>query len=110
MTYAVDYSDDYLYCDGIETISITPRATGVEQTGVKAIRDTLSVERINTGAFFGFSPNSLSFVCWTATMGGINPIPGDTIEDADGVQYIVLFTRLIADLGQYELVANKAQT
>jgi len=101
-TYTVDYSDDYLYLDGIETMTFTAKnPSGTPLAGVKALRSHPS-RRQTTGGVLGVEPTDVMFVLWIDTLDSNTPKNGDNLTDSDGVVYIISSVVQVPDLSQYK--------
>lgn len=88
MSLATDIADDYLFFDGVETVTFA----GV--TTVKALREPLSRSEVAFGPQIGISPSDVAINLWVSTMGGNTPQPGDTITDASSNVYQILSCQL----------------
>jgi len=107
--YSVDYSADYNYVDGIETISLTPQnpaATAI--TGIKAVRSTVNLSEVQQYGSIGTNTGDVLFVIYLATT-TTAPLDEDLITDAAGVKYIVQSVRMLADEGQARTVCKQVQ-
>lgn len=98
MTLATDIADDYLFFDGLESVTLTPRSAGVDGTpvtSVSALRGpTLTVPRNNEAATLD-EVSAGTWELFTATLGATVPAPGDKITDASSVSWRIVGVRTL---------------
>lgn len=108
MSLSVDYSGDYQFIDGIETVSLTPQNPAAAAiTGVSATRTTLSKDPTVPGDAYSGESESIVFFLWTATTSSTTPKPGDYITDASSVVHVITSVSTRSDGAQYRCLTNK---
>src|SRR4051812_10545285 len=110
MTLATDIASDYAGFDGVETVTLTPRATpGSPNTTVKALRGPVKRSEIyNLGGTLGLSTRSTAFSLFTASLAGTEPIDGDKITQGDGKVWIILSAELLTLGTRYRCLCNRS--
>lgn len=104
MTLPVDYSNDWQFADGVETVTITPKhPAAVAYSGLKAVRTSTSEAAASLGGDYGPEPKSVTFYVWTAGLGSYKPNQGDTVTDDSGQVWIVQLTSYRSDASQWSL-------
>lgn len=88
---ALDLSDDYVFFDDVNDVTLERPAGTVIASGVKALWRTASHEEI---ANLGLANTASKFQLWQATLGGQTPQAGDRIVDAGGNDYDIVLVEL----------------
>ena len=88
------YAADYQYIDGIETVALIKRPSGVSEspiTGVKAKRRNFDRRASATLGIASIAVDETLFVIWNDTIGSAVPEQGDELRTADpgGVTYTI---------------------
>lgn len=104
MAFPVDYSDDWQWVDGVETLTITPQhPTATEITGVKGVRASVSEAAASLGGDYGPEPRLVGFYVWVDTLGGYTPNQGDRVTDESSNVWVIASTSLRSDESQWGL-------
>ena len=89
MTVAADLARDYLYQDGVESVTFTDldgNATAV----VQAVRVGLNYREAQLAAAGAYHPTDMVWELWSYTLGAKVPTPGCTVTDAHSVVYVIV--------------------
>lgn len=105
MPLSVDYSEDWQWVDGVETLSITPKDPASSPIdSVQGVRTSVLESGSPLGADYGPSPESVTFYVWAATLGGYVPNQGDIVTDESSISWVVDSTSLRSDAAQRRLL------
>jgi len=108
--YTVDYSGDYGYADGVELITLcVQNPIGDPIANISAVRSTADLKEIQQFASIGTNAADVLFVVFLATTSTV-PSSGDLIFDAGLNKFIVVATRVLADINQARVFCTKVQS
>jgi hypothetical protein len=88
MSVADTIATDYLYIDGIETVTYAD-AAGNATSGVSGLRGGLNYRETLMAAGGAYQPNDMVWELWSATMSGEVPTAGAKVTDTLGAVYVV---------------------
>lgn len=81
MSLLSDIAADWQHVEGVETVSIRPdQPEGVEVSGVKALRKSISPRMLVNLSVFGVDSRDEAWHLWSATLQGVVPKNGDVIK------------------------------
>ena len=107
MAYSVDYSEDWQFVDGIETLTLTPQS-GSAKT-VRGCRTTVTNPAGSVGGGYQPEPTLTVFYVWDSSgLGNYVPMIGDRITDGASVNWIVGNVTRQSDVSQWGLSCSRA--
>lgn len=89
MTLAADYQADYVYQDGVESVTFTDLDSNAT-TAVHAVRGGLNYRETIMASAGGYQPSDISWELWESSLGGEVPTAGCKITDASSVVYTII--------------------
>lgn len=108
MPLSVDYSDDWQWVDGVETISLTPSNPSASAiVGLKAVRASVNEAAVSLGGDYGPEPRIVQFYVWTDGLDDHVPRQGWKLTDEANVSWSVVSASLRSDATQWSLACVK---
>jgi hypothetical protein len=106
MAYSVDYSGDWAYVDGIESMTLTPKPSGTARS-IHGCRMTVSNPAGAGGGDYQPEPTSTVFYVWAAGLSGSVPKVGDELTDGAAVVWVVRDVTRQSDVSQWGLTCSR---
>lgn len=98
----VDYSDDYLYADGVESLTYTP-PTGATSS-CHGVRTTVTKPTGDGGGGYAPEPSSVTWYVWAF---GTTPTVGGTLTDPASVVWVIYDVSQRSDESQWGLACQR---
>lgn len=107
MAYISDYSGDHAFIDGVETLTHTPKNTGIGDSSVEGIRGTVNQLAPTFSDSLALSPDDVVFVIWNSTLTTKRVENQDIFTDGNSNVYQVRSAQENEDGEQWVCICRK---